>query len=250
LRVLITRSAEQAPALADALSELGVEPVIVPTIEIVSPASFADLDQAIASLDQVDYLVLTSTNAVEAFFDRLASLGHSAAILDTLQIVAVGPKSAAAIDAHGVSADLTPKDYRAEGVVSLLKERVAGKKVLYPKAALARELIPKQLGNAGAEVIEPVAYASAPPQGASASLKQALDDGLDLLTFTASSTVENFINLLDAGDLTLARQVPVASIGPLTSATATKQGFEVIIEPDSSTLDNMVAAIKTYFEKR
>jgi uroporphyrinogen III methyltransferase/synthase len=250
LRVLITRSAEQAPALADALSELGVEPVIVPTIEIVSPASFADLDQAIASLDQVDYLVLTSTNAVEAFFDRLATLGHSAAILDTLQIVAVGPKSAAAIDAHGVSADLTPKDYRAEGVVSLLKERVAGKKVLYPKAALARELIPKQLGNAGAEVIEPVAYASAPPQGASASLKQALDDGLDLLTFTASSTVENFINLLDAGDLTLARQVPVASIGPLTSATATKQGFEVIIEPDSSTLDNMVAAIKTYFEKR
>ncbi|NOR50599.1 MAG: hypothetical protein GQ530_06180 [Desulfuromonadales bacterium] len=249
-RVLVTRASEQAPALIDALSKLGAEAIVVPTITIIPPASFAELDQAISELEQIDYLLLTSINAVTAFFDRLETQGHDANALSGLQTVVVGPKSAEALAAHGVCADLMPEDYRAEGVVALLKDRVSGKRLLYPKAALARDLIPAELSAAGGKVIDPVAYASAPPADAAGKLQQALADGLDLLTFTASSTVQNFADLIDPESLALAKQIPVASIGPLTSETARKLGLNVVIEPSDSTLEDMVEAIKKYFEKQ
>jgi len=249
-RILVTRAADQAPVLSNALVLLGAEPVIVPTIQIIAPESYAELDRAIADLGETDYLVLTSVNAVEFFFNRLSTLGHAAASLDGVQIVTVGPKSAEALAAHGFRADLVPDDYRAEGVVALLKERVSGKRVLYPKAALARDLIPAELARAGAQVIAPTAYASAAPQDAQGKLGRALAVGLDLLTFTASSTVENFTALLDTDNLDLARQVPVASIGPLTTATAKKYGFKVVVEPDNSTLDDMVEAIARHFAQQ
>lgn len=248
-RVLVTRAAEQAPALTAALKAIGVEPIVVPTIEIVPPASFDELDQAIAELDQIDYLILTSANAVNAFFDRLTVQGQSNLALSGLQTVAVGPKSAEALAERGIKVDLVPKDYRAEGVIALLKDRVSGKRLLYPKAALARDLIPTELAAAGAEVIAPVAYSSAPPANAARELQRALTDGLDLLVFTASSTVQNFFDLLDSDNQQLARQIPVASIGPLTSTTARELGFEVVIEPDNSTLEALIAAVKTYFFK-
>jgi uroporphyrinogen III methyltransferase/synthase len=248
-RVLVTRAADQAATLAVALHKIGVDPIVVPTIEIVPPASFNELDQAIAELDRVDYLILTSVNAVNAFFDRLTAQGHSTLDLAAIKTVAVGPKSAEAIAARGVIADLVPDDYRAEGVVSLLKERASGKRLLYPKAALARDLIPAELTAAGAEVIAPIAYASTPPVEAAEKLQKALAEGLDLLTFTASSTVQNFVALLDTKSLILAKQIPVASIGPLTSETAKKLGFNVTVEPKSSTLDELVKAIRSYFEQ-
>lgn len=247
-RILVTRAAEQASALADALASRGAEPVVVPTIEIVAPPSFAELDQALAGLERVDYLLLTSANAVEAVFDRLKALGRDARALANLKTVAVGPKSAAALAAHGVAADLVPEDYRAEGVVALLQDRVNGKRLLYPKAAQARDLIPAQLSAAGAEVIAPVAYASVAPAGAADSLHKALAAGLDLLTFTASSTVKNFVDLLDAKGLAMAQKIPVASIGPLTSETARTLGFNVVVEPQHATLEDMVTAIKDYFQ--
>ena len=246
-RILVTRAADQAPALSGALAARGAEPVVIPMIQIVAPASFAELDRAIAGLAATDYLVLTSVNAVKFFCQRLPALGYDAASLDHVKIVAVGPKSAAALTAHGLQADLVPEDYRAEGIVALLKEQVSGKRVLYPKAALARELIPAELARAGAEVVAPIAYASELPEDAPDKLGRALADGLDLLTFTASSTVDNFTRLLDTENLALARQVPVASIGPLTTATAKKHGFKVVVEPDQATLDDMVEAIEQYF---
>jgi len=249
-RILVTRAANQAPALSNALAAHGAEPVVVPTIQIVAPASYTELDRAIAGLGETDYLVLTSVNAVEFFFKRLSTLGYDAASLDGVQIVAVGPKSAEALAVHGFNADLVPDDYRAEGVVALLKERVSGKRVLYPKAALARELILEELARAGAEVVAPTAYASVHPEDAQEKLGRALSEGLDLLTFTASSTVDNFTDLLDKDNLDLARQVPVASIGPLTTATAKKNGFKVVVEPDNSTLDDMVEAITRHFAQQ
>ncbi len=246
-RILVTRSAEQAPILSQALARRGAFPVVVPTIEIVPPQSYAELDQAIAGLADVDYLVLTSVNAVKAFCDRLATLGMDTDCLKNLKTVAVGPKSAAALAACGLHADMIPDDYRAEGVVRLLGDKVAGKRVLYPKAALARDLIPAELGSAGANVIAPVAYGSAPPADASKKLKQALAQGLDLITFTASSTVDNFVKLLDPANLASAKQVPVASIGPLTTQTAKEHGFKVDVEPENSTLDDMIEAIARYF---
>jgi uroporphyrinogen III methyltransferase/synthase len=246
-RVLVTRAAEQSPVLTTALEELGAEPIVVPTIEIVPPQSFAELDQAIAELNSIDYLILTSVNAVTAFFDRLTTQGYDARALAGLQTVVVGPKSAEALAARGVNADLMADDFHAEGVVALLKNQVFGKRLLYPKAALARDLIPTELSAAGGEVLAPVAYASVPPVNAAEKLQRALAENLDLLTFTASSTVQNFVDLLDPKELALARQVPVASIGPLTSETARDLGFNVVIEPEKSTLDDMIEAIEVYF---
>lgn len=246
-RILVTRAADQASSFSQALVKLGAVSIVIPTIEIVPPSSFAELDQAIAGLEHVDFLLLTSTNAVDAFFARLNRLGLDAHALANLQTVAVGPKSAAALAERGIPVNLVPEDYRAEGVVALLRDRVSGKRLLYPRAALARDLIPKELRAAGAEVIAPVAYASSAPEEAAGKLHRALAEGLDLLTFTASSTVSNFVKLLSNEDLALARQVPVASIGPLTSKTARESGFKVVIEPGSSILDDMLAAIKEFF---
>jgi len=248
-RILVTRAAEQASALNDALAKLGAVPVVVPTIVIVPPASYSELDKAIESLKHIDYLLLTSANAVEAFFDRLTALGLDASVLAHLQTVVVGPKSAAALSVRGITADLIPEDFRAEGIVELLRDKVFGKRLLYPQAALARDLIPTELRRAGAEVIAPIAYASTAPDDAVGKLHCAIAEGLDLLTFTASSTVRNFVKLLSARDLALARQVPVASIGPLTSRTARELGFNIAVEPSSSTLDDLVEAIDAFFAK-
>lgn len=246
-RILITRMLEQAGALAQPLAALGALPVVCPTIEIVPPESYAELDAALETLSGFDYLILTSANAVNAFFNRLEQLGLAHESLAKVSIVAVGPNTATAIAGRGVTADLMPQDYRAEGIVDLMKDLVVGKRLLYPKAALARDLIPTRLCAAGAEVITVEAYGSAPPAEASQELARALAEGLDLLTFTASSTVQNFVDLLDAKHLAQARRIPAASIGPLTTETARKLGFRVVAEPAASTLEAMVEAIGRYF---
>ncbi|TLM62811.1 MAG: uroporphyrinogen-III C-methyltransferase [Deltaproteobacteria bacterium] len=247
-RILVTRAADQAEAMLAPLRELGAEPVSCPTIGIVPPPTPADLDAAIARLAETDYLILTSANAVEAFFARLQAGGRDARALAGVTVAAVGPKTAEALAAFGVRADLIPESYDAEGVVALLRERVAGKRVLYPRAALARDLIIRELGAAGAEVTAPVAYASAVPPGAAETAHAALANGLDLLTFTASSTVRNFAALLDPAQLAVARAIPVAVIGPQTAATARELGFTVAVEPAAATIEALVAAIVDYFE--
>lgn len=248
-RILVTRAARQAAALAEPLQTLGAEVFVCPTIEIVPAEDSTDLDEALTALDQVDILIISSPNAVDFFFARLGELDVDPTSLAGKTIVAVGPKTAAAIRRHGLQVDLIPKDYRAEGLVDMLRGQVAGRCILYPKAGLARDLIPSQLAEAGARVLAPVAYTSIVPADSAAKLTAAIRRGLDLLTFTASSTVHHMVELLDDGLLEKARQVPVASIGPLTSQTARRLGFQVVIEPSDSTLDDLIAAIRQYYQE-
>lgn len=246
-KILVTRAARQAAALAKPLRSLGAEVVTCPTIEMVPAHDSSALDKALAALDQVDILILSSANAVDFFFARLEKLDLDPTSLRGKTIVAVGPKTAAAIRGRGLQVDLIPSDFRAEGLVDMLRSRVAGRCILYPKAGLARDLVPKQLAEAGAKVLDPVAYTSAVPKDSAAELAAALRRGLDLLTFTASSTVHHLVELLDDDMLEEARQVPVASIGPLTSQTARSLGFEVVVEPQASTLDELIEAIRKYY---
>jgi uroporphyrinogen III methyltransferase/synthase len=246
-RILVTRAADQAAPTAEALREFGAEPVLCPTIGIIPPESYAELDAGIAQLAQTDYLILTSVNAVEAFFARLAAAGCDARALAGVTLVTVGPKTAEALAGFGLHADRIPATYDAEGVIGLLRDEIAGKCVFYPRAALARDLIIRELTAAGATVNAPVAYASAPPAHAAAMAQTALANGLDLLTFTAASTVRNFAELLDATDLVSARSVPVAVIGPQTALVARELGFTIAVEPQEATLEAMLAAIIDYF---
>ena len=247
-RILVTRAADQCAPMAEALAALGAEPVLCPTIGIVPPASYAELDAQIGKLGETDFLILTSVNAVEAFFARLEATGNDVRTLAGVTLVAVGPKTAEALAAHGLKADLLPASYNAEGVVALLRDRVAGKRVLYPRAALARDLIVRELTGAGAGVAAPEAYSSATPAEAPGLAQKGLQEGLDLLTFTASSTVRNFAGLLDPAQLALARRVPAAVIGPQTADTARQLGFSVAVAPAEATIDAMVAAIVSYFQ--
>ncbi len=250
-RILVTRTAAQADALARPLADLGATVVVCPTIEIVPPEDPTELDRALEQIDQVDILILSSPNAVEVFFGRCAQLDLDLSRLRDMTVVAVGPKTAQAIETKGVSVDQIPADFRAEGIVALLREEVAGRCVLYPKAGLARDLVPRQLTAAGARVLDPVAYTSRAPAEADRQLAKALTERLDLLTFTASSTVRNLTDLLSAHQAEQARTIPVASIGPLTSRTARELGFQVVIEPQDSTLEALIDAIQDYFiEKR
>ena len=226
---------------------LGAAPVPCPTIGIVPPASYAELDAALGQLGQTDLLILTSVNAVEAVFARLNAAGQDARALAGVTLVTVGPKTAEALGRYGLHADLVPDSFDAEGVVALLRSQVAGKRLLYPHAELARDLIVTELTAAGARVAAPVAYASAVPAAAAEAARTALADGLDLLTFTASSTVRNFAELLTPAELVQAREIPVAVIGPQTAQTARKLGFTVAIEPPEATLEAMVTAIIDYF---
>lgn len=251
-RVMVTRSAEQAREFVALLEEQGAEAVCCPTIATVPPESWDELDSAIAALDRTDFLILTSANAVDYFFGRLAELGHDVRALAGLEIVAVGPKTARSIRRRGVVADLVPEDYRAEGVVDLLKERgVANKRILYPRADLARELIPGELVAAGARVVAPVAYRTVEPEGGEERLRELLGAGeIDAITFTSSSTVENFFAMLGEESTRLLEGVAVVSIGPLTTATAERLGLQVAVAAETSTLEGMLEAMVNYYDRR
>lgn len=251
-RILVTRSAEQAGAFTDLLQTQGAEAICCPVIEIAPPPSWEELDQAILRLGEMDDLILTSANTVEVFFNRLRSTGRDLRALAGVTLVAVGPKTAAALAEHGLQADLIPADYRAEGVVALLRQRgVAGRRILYPHAELARDLIPKELAAAGAQVLAPLAYRTLVPTHGGEVIRRRLEAGeIDAVTFTSSSTVENFLTLVGADAPQLLQGVTVCSIGPLTSATANKHGLVVAVEPSASTLEAMIEAMVEYFSEK
>lgn len=251
-RIMVTRTAEQARPFVDLLASRGAEALCCPTIATVPPESWDDLDHAIEALDSTDILVLTSANAVDTFFGRLAFRDRDVRALAGIEVAAVGPKTALSIRRYGVIPDLVPEDYRAEGVVKLLTGRgVEGKRVLYPRANLARDLIPSQLTAAGAVVADPVAYRTVAPEGGRERIRELLESGeIDAVTFTSSSTVENFVAMAGREVNRLLKGVAVVTIGPLTTATAERLGLTVAVQPTEYTLEAMVGAMVEYFQNR
>jgi len=251
-RVLVTRTAEQAGSFVALLEAQGAEAIACPVIEVVAPPSWDAFDAEICRLAETDLLILTSANGVEAFFARLAAMGRDLRALHGVTVVAVGPKTAAAIEARGLRPDLVPADYRAEGVVELLKARgVRGQRVLYPRAELARDLIPQELAAAGATIAAPLAYRTLPPADGGERVRALLaEGGVDAVTFTSSSTVENFLAMAGPGAAEQLRGVTIVSIGPLTTRTALRYGLQVDIEPAASTLEAMVEAMVAYYRQR
>jgi uroporphyrinogen III methyltransferase/synthase len=249
-RILVTRSAEQAGAFSALLEEQGAEAMACPVIEIYPPSDTSDLDEAIAALSGIDYLVLTSANAVQAFFSRLEACGKDVRALHGAEVAVVGPKTAEALALCGLKPDLVARDFRAEGVLEILREHgVAGKRILYPRAELARELIPKELAAAGAVVLAPVAYCSRLPADGERVREILAAGDIDAITFTASSTVDNFVALVGADAAALVSEIPLFSIGPLTSQTMARHGLSVAAESDPSTLEAMVATMIAQFTR-
>ena len=250
-RVVVTRARAQAGELSRELESLGAEVLEFPTIEIKSPGDFGPLDRAIRDLDSFDWIVFTSVNGVEAFVERLKHHGLDLrAVPRGARVAAIGPATAERVEAAGFRVDVTPEEYRAEALIEVLeRDSLAGKRVLIPRAKVAREVLPEKLREAGAEVVVPPAYESVPSNEGGERLRELLENGeVDCVTFTASSTVENFVRAF-GGEETgrLLSRVRVACIGPITAETARKYGLEIDAEAEEYTIPGLVDAVVNLF---
>lgn len=253
-RVLVTRTRNQASKLSMALRRLGALPVEVPTIEVLPPADLALLAEAVRNLAGYNLVMLTSANGVEALFAELAAQGKDARALAGCQVAAIGPVTAEALAQRGVRPDVTARVFKAEGLLeALAADDLKGKRVLLPRAEVAREVLPDTLREWGASVDVVPAYRTAEPLDSAELLADALDQGVDVITFTASSTVTNLLNL--AGDelrqrlvkASQAGEITIASIGPITSDTARAAGLAVHLEPAAYTIEALVEALAQHF---
>jgi uroporphyrinogen-III synthase len=250
IRVLVGRARHQAGSLSAELRKLGAHVLEIPFIEIRKPRSFLPLDNALKNLATYDWLILTSVNGVDAMWDRLAKLRLTKRSLKHLKIAAIGPATKKAIEKRGIKVDVVPQEYVAESVVKSLRKQVKGKWVLLVRAKVARDVIPRELHRAGAVVNVVEAYETVVPNSSRTRLRAALKNSRrrpDVVTFTSSSTVRNFMQLLGVSSrrkkpVTL-QGVKLASIGPVTSATLREVGLGVDVEAEQFTIPGLIAAI-------
>jgi uroporphyrinogen-III synthase len=242
-RVLVTRAAHQAGKLSDALRTVGAEPVEVPVLEIQPPASFEPLDRALGQLDHYDWLILTSTNTVFALVARAAELRIPLELSASLRVAAVGDATATAARKAGFAVTLVPESYVAESLLEGLAQFVAGRRILLARAEIARDVIPKMLWQAGAEVTVVEAYRNAMPEGAPEQLRNALSAGVDAVTFTSSSSVTHLADAARAAGIGFPFEgVPAISIGPITSQTLRGLGWKPAIEANPFDIPGLVSA--------
>jgi uroporphyrinogen III methyltransferase/synthase len=236
-RMIVTRSRQQAGCLIRALEKHGAEVLPIPAIEMVAPADPGPLAQAAAQADSYDLLIFTSANGVAHF------LKHDPARIRG-RICAIGPGTATALRRHGLQPAFVPRRYIAEGVLEALADfPLAGRRVLIPRAAVARDVLPVELAKRGAAVTVVEAYRTILPEASRRMVRSVSKDGADLITFTSSSTVENFTRLA-GGPLP---RVPAASIGPITSRTARDLGWKVAVEAEEYAIRGLVRAIVGYY---
>jgi uroporphyrinogen-III synthase len=274
IRVLVGRARHQAGSLSTELRKNGAQVIEIPFIEIRKPRSFRPLDSALRNLESYDWLILTSVNGVEAMWERLAKLGLSleldreghgfdhgsrrnkqpvapAAQGNRLRIAAIGPATKKAIEQRGVSVTIVPEQYVAESVVRSLRSKVKSKRVLLVRAKIARDVIPQELRRAGAHVDVVEAYETVVPKSSRNRLQRLMKDPRrrpHVVTFTSSSTVRNFVNLLSVRGQGKQRipqidGVLISSIGPVTSATLREFGLPVQIKAEVFTIPGLVAAL-------
>jgi uroporphyrinogen-III synthase len=245
VRVLIGRARHQAGALSGELRKRGATVLEIPFIEIRKPRSFKPLDSALTKLDGYDWLILTSVNGVDAMWERFSRLGLANENLKHLRIAAIGPATRKAIEQRGVAVDVVPKEYVAESVVRSLQRRVKGKRVLLVRAKVARDVIPRELRKAGARVDVVEAYETVVPKSSRTRLRSALWNPRrrpQVVTFTSSSTVRNFVALLGEARANI-EGIRLASIGPVTSSTLREFGLGVDIAAKEFTIPGLVEAI-------
>lgn len=252
-RVVITRAAAQASAFARLLTDAGARVIEAPTIVIEPPETWRPLDDALARLSAFQWVIFTSVNGVAMVDARLAHHGLGWTALGAARVAAIGPATAAALGAHGVRADVVPEEYRAEGLVDRLRELVRpGEALLLPRAAQTRDVLVTELERLGATVSEVPAYRTRPIAEAGDRLRGALARGeVDVVTFTSSSTAAGFAALFtDAERTRLLAGVTIASIGPITAATAASFGLTTRIIPDEYTVPALFRAIAEHFSSR
>jgi uroporphyrinogen III methyltransferase/synthase len=250
--IVVTRAREQASRFLSLLSDRGADCVEFPTIEILPPLNWEGLDRAIESLEGYDWIIFTSVNGVEYFFKRLYELEKDARSLKETRIGAIGPKTAEGVWGKGIRTDLIPNEYRAEAVVEEFKKLGTRElSILLPRAAGARDVLPEGLRKMGFLVDVVETYRTSIPESGTRDVRAMLMEGdLDMVTFTSSSTVTNFMSLFrEEGDQLKEwmERVDVACIGPITAGTAQECGLKVSLVPETYTIEALTEAIVTYY---
>ncbi len=248
LSILVTRTRSQASALTDQLEDDGARCIEIPTIHIKEPADdYAGLDQAISRIGHYEWIVFTSANGVEAFFSRWHQAHHDIRELQGIRIACIGPATAAALDVRGILADIVPEENCSEGLVAQLAPKVTvGTTVLLARAEDHRPVLEEGLKQRGAVVHSVDAYETVMARENKERLCQALSgQGLQVITFTSSSTVHNLVALLD-GRTDLLQHTAIACIGPVTAGTCRSYGLSVAIMPDQFTIPALVEAIRKW----
>ena len=249
-RILITRARSQASSLAQKIENLGGKVIEFPTIEISPPESYGPLDQAINQIGSYDWLIFTSVNGVDQFLNRFEKLAKNIADLAGIEVGAIGPETAKRLTAAQIQPSLVPKQYQAEGILeALIPETVLGKRILIPRAAKARDILPQTLRQWGAQVDVVEAYQTMLPQLDVSALCKLLGEGtIDVITFTSSSTATNFAAMLRDQDLPwLLSRTVVACIGPITRKTVEDLGMRPEIVSEEFTIPGLVSAMVDYF---
>ncbi len=252
-RIVITRARAQASSLISQLTKLGAHCLEIPTIRITPAQDTAPLKTAIDTLKNYDWMVFTSVNGVKFFFDTLFDMGKDVRALGHLKFACIGPVTKERLGDYGIISDILPETYRAESVVDAFASiDMHGKKVLLPRAKVARTVLPEELTKMGAAVDEVTAYETVlSDDGKETLLSMLTDKEIDAVTFTSSSTVSNFMSLLESQDaVKLLKGVTIASIGPITSDTARSLGVEPDLEATPYTIPGLVDGLLAYYEKQ
>jgi uroporphyrinogen III methyltransferase/synthase len=248
-KILITRAREQSGEFAIHLKRLGAEVIEFPTIEIVPPLRWKELDRAIDRLRSYDWVLFTSANGVNFFWQRLREKGKHR-LPSSLKICAIGPVTAHQLKEKRIPIHYIPKEFIAESILKgFQKMSIKGSQILLARAKKARDVLPQGLRRMGAEVDVVEAYRTVKPRGGAKQLRELLaDEKMDAITFTSSSTVNHFVGLLRKGELKkLLRGIAIACIGPVTAKTAKEWGMNVQIQPKEYTIPALAQAIAAYF---
>ena len=234
--IVITRAAAQSADLRNRLENLGARVIECPTIQIVPPKSWKPVDDAIRRLHSYQWLLFTSANAVEQFMDRMGDRRPS------IPIAVVGSATAAKLAEWGLDAAIVPKEFRAEGLLAEFPENLVGTRILFPRAEVARELLPDELKRRGATVDIVTVYRTV--KAFAGNIGEILEsEQVDCIIFTSPSTIPENLHMLPTG-------TALAVIGPVTREAAQLLGLKPDIVPIESSVPGLVEAIKTYFEAR
>lgn len=234
-RILVTRPRAQADSFVDGLRVAGFEPIYFPVIEIRSVEDNSELDQALVQINKYDWVVFTSVNGVEVVFDRLEKYSSLP------RVAAIGPKTAEALKARGVTPDFIPEEYVAEAILPGLGD-LHGKWVLLPRAEIARKALPEAIVNAGGTAHEIAVYKTLPTQPDAEGLAT-LKAGVDVVTLTSPSTVQNFIAIAKQNGLNplnLPNNPLFACIGPITEQAAREEGLSNLVIAKEYTTEGLI----------
>ena len=243
-RVVVTRPGAQSHEICGLLEAAGAVPVIVPTIAIEPPHSFEPLDRALRSAADYAWLVFTSANGARSVLQRAAALGLDLGRVADLRLAAVGPATRAVLSHAGLTVAAMPSDHRSDQLPESLGD-VDGVRILLPRSDLADDKLPTLLRDRGAGVDAVAAYCTT-TQAVTAAGLEALDEGVDAITFTSPSTIRGLVEGVGVARARIIEQAVVASVGPVTSAAARALGVRVDVEARESSSRGLVEALSTY----